>query len=84
MIIAEKQRFRILAIQLQLLHNKYDDGTFEEFMAKQGDKNMGKTCVDIAPVKKDEKSRYNIFLTNNCGSYGDVKSSCELIGKLFH
>jgi len=34
MIIAEKQRFRILAIQLQLLHNKYDDGTFEEFMAK--------------------------------------------------
>ncbi len=40
---------------------------------------MGKTCVDIASVKKDEKSRYNIFLTNNCGSYGDVKSSCELI-----
>lgn len=57
MIIAEKQRFRILAIQLQLLHNKYDADTFEVFMAKQGDKNLGKTSLDIAPVKKDEKRR---------------------------
>lgn len=37
--------------------NKYGADVFEEFMAKQGDKDMGKAPVDVVPVKRDEKSR---------------------------
>lgn len=35
--------------------HKYGADAFEEFMAKQGDKD--KAPVDVAPVKKDAKSR---------------------------
>ncbi|MGN0244565.1 MAG: hypothetical protein ACI4DK_01215 [Lachnospiraceae bacterium] len=37
--------------------HKYGADAFEEFMAKQGDKDKGKAPVDVAPVKKDEKRR---------------------------
>lgn len=37
--------------------HKYGADAFEEFMAKQGDKDKGKAPVDVAPVKKDAKSR---------------------------
>lgn len=37
--------------------HKYGADAFEEFMAKQSDKDTGKVSIDVAPVKKDEKSR---------------------------
>lgn len=37
--------------------HKYGADAFEEFMAKQGDKDKDKAPVDVAPVKKDEKRR---------------------------
>ena len=37
--------------------HKYGADAFEEYMAKQNDKDTGKAPVDIALVKKDEKSR---------------------------
>lgn len=37
--------------------HKYGADAFEEFMAKQDDKDKGKAPVDVAPVKKDAKSR---------------------------
>lgn len=37
--------------------HKYGADAFEEFMAKQGDKDKGKASVDVAPVKKDAKRR---------------------------
>ena len=37
--------------------HKYGADAFEEFMAKQGDKDKGKASVDVAPVKKDGKNR---------------------------
>lgn len=35
--------------------HKYGADAFEEFMAKQGDKDKDKAPVDIPPVKKEEK-----------------------------
>lgn len=37
--------------------HKYEADVFEEFMAKQGDKDKGKALVDVVPGKKDAKSR---------------------------
>jgi TolA-binding protein len=37
--------------------HKYGSDAFEEFMAKQGDKDKDKALVDIPPVRKDEKRR---------------------------
>lgn len=37
--------------------HKYGADAFEEFMAKQGDKDKGKAPVDVSSVKKDAKSR---------------------------
>lgn len=37
--------------------HKYGADAFEEFMAKQGDKDKDKAPVGVAPVKKDGKSR---------------------------
>ena len=37
--------------------HKYGADAFEEFMAKQGDKDNDKAPVDVALVKKDAKSR---------------------------
>lgn len=37
--------------------HKYGADAFEEFMAKQGDKDKGKASVDVVPVKKDGKRR---------------------------
>ena len=48
---------RKIALLLDVDNVKIGADAFEEFMAKQGDKDKDKAPVGVAPVKKDGKSR---------------------------
>ena len=56
--------------------HKYGADAFEEFMAKQGDTDMGKGYVDITSMKKDEKRI--IFMRGLSGAESYLKG-CDFV-----